>query len=83
MGTEIIQDIRSMFPLSSLSPSWATLAHDRLPQILGTLIAMIAEIFALAHWVTARRRFNTNGVDADYGAALWMGLTAAIIAFIG
>jgi hypothetical protein len=44
---------------------------------------MIAEISALAHWVTAKKRFNTNGVEADYGAALWMGLAAAIIAFIG
>jgi hypothetical protein len=52
-------------------------------KILGTLISMIAEIFALAHWVTAKKRFNTNGVEADYGAALWMGLAAAIIAFIG
>jgi hypothetical protein len=51
---------------------------------MGSISAIVAEIFALILWVTARHRFNDNESRnrATYGAALWLGLVGAVIAFI-
>jgi len=46
-------------------------------------MSIIAEIFALALWVNARQRFIAEGIEVTYGSALWMGLAACILAFIG
>lgn len=53
-------------------------------QLIGSLCAILAEIFALILWVTARHRYNDSDSPgrAKYGAALWLGLSGAIVAFI-
>jgi hypothetical protein len=51
-------------------------------QLLGTFSGLLAEIFALILWVTARHRFNDADQRAKYGAALWLGLTGVISAFL-
>lgn len=53
-------------------------------QLIGSISAIVAEIFALICWVTARHRFDQNDGPgrATYGAALWLGLVGAITGFI-
>ncbi|WVQ95290.1 hypothetical protein IAU59_002385 [Kwoniella sp. CBS 9459] len=62
--------------------------YFRTTALLGSLFAILAEIFALILFVRARNRFNdTGGGDgeerAKYGAALWLGMVGAIAAFLG
>ncbi|KAL7422564.1 hypothetical protein Q5752_003212 [Cryptotrichosporon argae] len=46
---------------------------------IGALLAVLAEIFALVLWSTARHRFRARGEAATYGSALWIGLAAAAV----
>ena len=53
-------------------------------QLIGSLSAILAEILALVLWVTARHRYNDSDSPgrATYGAALWLGMAGAIVAFV-
>lgn len=62
-------------------PSVASPA-DTILKLLGSLSAALAQIFAFVNFVQARRRFRAEGVDSDYGPALWMGLGAFLAAFL-
>ncbi|WWC63698.1 uncharacterized protein I303_106303 [Kwoniella dejecticola CBS 10117] len=56
--------------------------YFRTAALLGTLSAILAEAFALVLFVQGRRRFNGVGIQAQYGAALWLGLVGTIAAFL-
>ncbi|WRT68759.1 uncharacterized protein IL334_005739 [Kwoniella shivajii] len=55
--------------------------YFRTTALLGSLMAILAEAFALVLFVNAKRKHNDNGIQAKYGAALWLGLVGAITAF--
>ncbi|OCF35830.1 hypothetical protein I317_05104 [Kwoniella heveanensis CBS 569] len=57
--------------------------YFRTTALLGSLFAILAEIFALILLVRARNRFDDIGLRAKYGAALWLGMVGAISAFLG
>ncbi|WVF67706.1 hypothetical protein IAT40_002465 [Kwoniella sp. CBS 6097] len=57
--------------------------YFRTTALLGSLFAILAEIFALILFVRARNRFDDIGSRAKYGAALWLGLIGAIAGFLG
>ncbi|WVW85212.1 hypothetical protein I302_107250 [Kwoniella bestiolae CBS 10118] len=57
--------------------------YFRTAALLGSFMAILAESFALALFVTARKRYDDQGIRATYGAALWLGLIGAISAFLG
>lgn len=50
-------------------------------QVIAFLFGLLAEIFALINWVGARLSFNSRDIEADYGAALWLGLVGVILNF--
>ncbi|KAK8854479.1 hypothetical protein IAR55_003217 [Kwoniella newhampshirensis] len=61
--------------------------YFRTTALLGSLVSILAEIFALILWVNARHRFDRhNNTDATarakYGAALWTGLIGATLSFL-
>lgn len=53
--------------------------YFRTSALLGTLLAILAETFALVLWVHARHVFD-DVWEAKYGAALWTGLVGTICA---
>ncbi|ALO69258.1 hypothetical protein CNG00305 [Cryptococcus deneoformans JEC21] len=53
--------------------------YFRTSALLGTLLAILAETFALVVWVHARHVFD-DVWEAKYGAALWTGLVGTICA---
>ncbi|ORX38202.1 hypothetical protein BD324DRAFT_679962 [Kockovaella imperatae] len=52
----------------------------RIPTAVGALTALVAEIFALVLFVTARNRFHESAIDTAYGPALWLGIAGFICA---
>ncbi|WWC90338.1 uncharacterized protein L201_005271 [Kwoniella dendrophila CBS 6074] len=56
--------------------------YFRTTALLGSLFAILSEIFALILFVLARQKFKDNGIRATYGASLWLGLIGAITAFL-
>ena len=52
------------------------------PQLPVGASAIAGEIFALILWITARHRFDSVDIRAQYSAGLWLGLAGAIIAFL-
>lgn len=54
--------------------------YFRTAALLGTLLAIFAEAFALVLWVHARHAFDDDIWEAKYGAALWTGLVGTIFA---
>ncbi|ORY32173.1 hypothetical protein BCR39DRAFT_493143 [Naematelia encephala] len=57
--------------------------YFRTTALFGSIIAIIAEIFALVNWVQARHKYDDHqGQRARYGSALWLGLVGAITAFL-
>ncbi|RSH85754.1 hypothetical protein EHS25_003895 [Saitozyma podzolica] len=56
--------------------------YFRTTALLGTTLAILSEIFALNLFVTARMRYNAQGLRPTYGAALWLGLAGAIAGFV-
>ncbi|GFZ52155.1 hypothetical protein JCM24511_09928 [Saitozyma sp. JCM 24511] len=56
--------------------------YVRTAALLGTTLAILSEIFALNLFVTARMRYDAQGIRPTYGAALWLGLIGAIAGFL-
>lgn len=53
--------------------------YFRTTALLGTLLAILAEAFALVLWVHTRHVFD-DVWEARYGAALWTGLVGTLCA---
>nr|ODN94623.1 hypothetical protein L204_04758 [Cryptococcus depauperatus CBS 7855] len=54
--------------------------YFRTCSLLSTAFAIFAEAFALINWVHARHAFDGHGIEAKYGAALWVGLVGTMFA---